>query len=116
MRLELRERVPAWLSLLAPACALLATFGAAAALIAAAGAPVHQGFEVMLAGAIGSGFAINEMLTRATPLILTGLAVSVAFRARQHLVDREARADRAREHHLEALVHGRARRRDQRRG
>ncbi|MEY4678649.1 MAG: ABC transporter permease [Alphaproteobacteria bacterium] len=82
MRLEPRERVPAWLSLLAPACALAATFGAAAALIAAAGAPVRQGFEVMLAGALGSGFAINEMLTRATPLILTGLAVSVAFRAR----------------------------------
>lgn len=82
MRLEPRERVPAWLSVVAPAAALLATFAVAAALIAAAGAPVARGFEVMLAGALGSGFAVNEMLTRATPLVLTGLAVSVAFRAR----------------------------------
>ena len=36
----------------------------------------------MFAGALGSGFAVNELLTRATPLILTGLAAAIAFRAR----------------------------------
>ena len=36
----------------------------------------------MLLGGFGSVFAWSETLTRATPLILTGLAVTVAFKAR----------------------------------
>jgi simple sugar transport system permease protein len=36
----------------------------------------------MFAGAFGSRFAWSETLTRATPLILTGLSAAVAFRAR----------------------------------
>ena len=36
----------------------------------------------MLRGALGSRLSVTEMLTRATPLILTGLAAAVAFRAR----------------------------------
>ena len=50
--------------------------------IAAAGAPVLEAYGLMLKGAVGSVFAVSEMLTRATPLILTGLAAAVAFRAR----------------------------------
>lgn len=82
MRLEPRTRAPRWLSLAAPACALAATLIVAAVLIAVAGAPVLRGFAVMFTGALGSGFALNEMLTRATPLIFTGLAAAIAFRAR----------------------------------
>jgi ABC-type uncharacterized transport system permease subunit len=36
----------------------------------------------MLRGALGSRLAVTEMLTRAVPLMLTGLAAAVAFRAR----------------------------------
>ena len=36
----------------------------------------------MAQGAAGSLFALTETLTRATPLIFTGLAAAVAFRAR----------------------------------
>ena len=82
MRLEPRTDTPAWLSLTAPAAALVFTLLATAALIALAGAPVPRAFATMLAGALGSGFAVNELLTRATPLILTGLAAAMAFRAR----------------------------------
>jgi ABC-type uncharacterized transport system permease subunit len=82
MRLEPRDTTPGWLPLAAPAAALLATLASAAALIAIAGAPVTRGFAMMFTGALGSAFAINEMLTRATPLILTGLAAAIAFRAR----------------------------------
>jgi ABC-type uncharacterized transport system permease subunit len=82
MRLEPRTHAPGWLSVAAPAAALLATLAVAAALIALAGAPVARGFALMLSGALGSAFAVNEMLTRATPLILTGLAAAIAFRAR----------------------------------
>jgi len=37
---------------------------------------------VMLNGAVGSQFALTEVVARATPLILTGLAAAIAFRAR----------------------------------
>jgi simple sugar transport system permease protein len=50
--------------------------------LAAAGAPVARAFSLMAAGAAGSVFALTETLTRATPLIFTGLAAAVAFRAR----------------------------------
>ena len=50
--------------------------------IAAAGAPVLEAYGLMLKGAFGSIFAFTEMLTRATPLIFTGLAAAIAFRAR----------------------------------
>ena len=49
----------------------------------AAGAPVGSRLSACCSkGAFGSRFALSETLTRATPLILTGLAVAVAFRAR----------------------------------
>jgi general nucleoside transport system permease protein len=52
------------------------------ALILWAHAPVGQAYRLLFDGAFGSRFAITETLTRATPLIFTGLAVAVAFRAR----------------------------------
>jgi ABC-type uncharacterized transport system permease subunit len=50
--------------------------------VAWAGAPVGQAYALLLEGGFGSRFALTETLTRATPLILTGLAAAVAFRAR----------------------------------
>jgi simple sugar transport system permease protein len=58
------------------------TFVVGAALVQWAGAPVGRTYSLLLQGAFGSVFAWSETLTRATPLILSGLAVSVAFRAR----------------------------------
>ena len=46
-----------------------------------AGAPVGR-TALLFEGAFGSRFALSETLTRATPLMLTGLACAVAFRAR----------------------------------
>jgi len=54
----------------------------ASLLVAWAGAPVGRAYALLLEGGFGSRFAITETLTRATPLILTGLAAAVAFRAR----------------------------------
>ena len=54
----------------------------AAGLIGAAGVNPLSAYAEMLRGALGSRLSITEMLTRATPLILTGLAAAVAFRAR----------------------------------
>lgn len=50
--------------------------------LALAGAPIIEAYGLMISGAFGSVFSISEMLTRATPLILTGLAAAIAFRAK----------------------------------
>jgi energy-coupling factor transporter ATP-binding protein EcfA2 len=53
-----------------------------ALLVLWAGAPVAQTYGLLLKGGFGSVFALSETLTRAIPLILTGLAAAVAFKAR----------------------------------
>ncbi len=82
MRLERRERVPVGLAVAAPFAASIAALALAAVLIRMAGAPVLPAFGDLVIGAFGSKLAITETLVRATPLIFTGLAVAVAFRAR----------------------------------
>ncbi|QPF75975.1 ABC transporter permease [Roseateles sp. DAIF2] len=82
MRLEKRASPsPAW-RLAAPLLALLATLLIGSLLVAWAGAPIGKAYALLLEGGFGSRFAWSETLTRATPLILTGLAAAVAFRAR----------------------------------
>ncbi len=44
---------------------------------------------LLFEGAFGSRFAITETLTRATPLLFTGLAVALAFRARFYNIGAE---------------------------
>jgi simple sugar transport system permease protein len=82
MRLERRETVPLALVATAPLVAIFAALLLAAGLIGAAGVNPLSAYGEMLRGALGSRLSITEMLTRATPLILTGLAAAVAFRAR----------------------------------
>lgn len=81
MRLERRLDTPLPLAIAAPVCAVLATLLLCAGLIVWAGAPVGRAYVVLFESAFGSRFAIGETLTRATPLILTGLAAAVAFRS-----------------------------------
>ena len=82
MRLERRAQVsPVWL-LAAPFGAVAFTLLASSLLVAWAGAPVGRAYALLLEGGFGSRLALTETLTRATPLILTGLAAAVAFRAR----------------------------------
>jgi len=65
-----------------PALALGLTVVVASALALIAGADPLATLGLILKGAAGSKFALLETLNRATPLIFTGLAVAVAFRAR----------------------------------
>ena len=81
LRLEARSRIPAALVVLAPVVAVASTLLLCAALIVWAGAPVGRAYILLFDGAFGSRFALGETLTRATPLMLTGLAAAVAFRA-----------------------------------
>ncbi len=82
MHLERRARISRALQWAAPLMAVCFTLLIAAGLVAWAGAPIGKAYASLLQGGFGSRFAWTETLTRATPLILTGLAVAVAFRAR----------------------------------
>ena len=73
-----------------PAAALLATVLVAAGLAALAGADPFAVLGQIVMGAVGSKFAALETLNRATPLIFTGLAVAVAFRAKLWNIGAEA--------------------------
>jgi len=82
MRLEKRGQASALALLVAPCVAIAFTLGVSSLLVLWAGAPVAQTFGLLFQGAFGSVFAFSETLTRAIPLILTGLSVTVAFKAR----------------------------------
>ena len=82
MRLEKRNETSAVALVAAPFAAVAFTLLIAALLVLWAGAPVGKTYSQLLQGGFGSVFAWSETLTRATPLILTGLAATVAFKAR----------------------------------
>lgn len=89
IRLQPRSETPRLLALAVPVAAALAALALAAIPLALAGAPIGRAYATMLEGAFGSRFALAEVLTRATPLILTGLAAAVAFRARLYNIGAE---------------------------
>ncbi|MDX0458811.1 ABC transporter permease [Sinorhizobium medicae] len=82
MRFERREHRSLALVIATPVLAVLCALALAGVLIAIAGAPVMEAYWRILVGAFGSRLSATETLTRASPLILTGLAAAVAFRAR----------------------------------
>lgn len=81
MQLEARAHTPLWLAALTPLAAIGVALALCAGLLVWADAPLGAAYVALVKGAVGSRFAISETLTRATPLIFTGLAVAVAFRA-----------------------------------
>ena len=91
MKLILERRPePSRLALaLAPIAAILFTLAVCTLLVAWAGAPVGRTYALLFEGAFGTRFALSETLTRATPLMLTGLACAVAFRARFYNIGAE---------------------------
>jgi simple sugar transport system permease protein len=82
MRLEKRSQSSPVALLLAPMGAVIFTLLIGGLLVLWAGAPVGQTYSLLFKGAFGSVFALTETLTRAIPLMLTGLAATVAFKAR----------------------------------
>ena len=82
MRLEKRTHSSSVAMVIAPLGAVAFTLLISALLVLWAGAPVGQTYGLLLKGGFGSVFALSETLTRAIPLMLTGLAAAVAFKAR----------------------------------
>src|SRR5499433_3355248 len=82
MRLEPRSGASPAIVVAAPLAALAVSLTVAALLVMWSGASALATFALVLKGAAGSQFALLETLTRSTPLIFTGLAAAVAFRAK----------------------------------
>ena len=89
MRLEARDRLSRPMLVAAPFAALAFTFAVAALFVAWAGAPVGRTVALIFDGGFGSRFAWSETLTRATPLVLTGLAAAISFRAHLYNIGAE---------------------------
>jgi simple sugar transport system permease protein len=82
MQFELREQTPLVLLLSVPIIAVLCSLVIASCFIIWAGQSPIEGFSLIITGAFGSSFALTETLAKTIPLIFTGLAAAVAFRAK----------------------------------
>lgn len=70
-----------WARWLRPLLAVLAAFGLSGVLIALIGQNPFAIYEKMFSLALGTGYGIGQVLYKATPLVLTGLAVALPYRA-----------------------------------
>ena len=77
MRLEPRAETPWSIWVAAPLAAVAVSLILAALLVLWSGAEPFSVFGLVIKGAVGSQFALFETLTRATPLIFTGLRLSL---------------------------------------
>ena len=82
LRLERRSATPAWLNLLLPLLALAAALILCSGLVALAGADVLDAYAQLFLTPFSTGFDLEQTAIKAAPLVLTGLAVAIAFRAR----------------------------------
>lgn len=89
IRFEPRISAPPSLVVGVRVAAIAVALGLVAIPLAVAGAPILTAYAAMVAGATGTVFALSETLTRATPLVFTGLAAAVAFRARLYNIGAE---------------------------
>jgi ABC-type uncharacterized transport system permease subunit len=81
MRLVLRGQQPPWLTPVAVLAAVLATVALTAIPIRLAGASPPAAFERYLITPLTTTAGLYEVLLTATPLLFTGIAVAIAFRA-----------------------------------
>ena len=82
LRFERRSETPAWLSIALPLAAVLATLILCSGLVALAGANVLDAYAQLFLTPFSTGFDLEQTAIKSAPLVLTGLAVAVAFRAR----------------------------------
>ena len=82
IRLEARDSTPAWFNLALPVAAVVVTLILCSGLITLAGSSITSSYGIMAAAAFGDLYSITETLVRAAPMIFTGLAVAIAFRAK----------------------------------
>jgi ABC-type uncharacterized transport system permease subunit len=82
LRLERRETTPAWLQIALPILAVLAALILCSFLVSLAGAPVLDAYSELFLSTFQTPYDVQDTLVKASPLLWTGLAVAVAFRAK----------------------------------
>ena len=82
IRIEPRNAPGRLMTLGVPVLSAVIALALASIPLALAGADITVAYGEMVKGVFGSVFAFSEMLTRATPLMFTGLAAALAFRAK----------------------------------
>ncbi len=82
LRLERRLEQPRWLQLVSPLILMVLALLVGALLLAAAGANPWNLYWRMATVAFGDAYGWSDTTIKATPLILAGLGVSIAFRMR----------------------------------
>ncbi len=80
--LRKRETVSRRAGIMVPLVSFIVSLAFGAILLAASGANPFATYGAMIAGALGSGYGLSEVLVKSIPLILTGLGVALAFRMR----------------------------------
>ena len=81
-RLERRQDTPLYLQILIPIAAVIVTLILCSGLVWLSGADVVEAYKLLLFSTFQSGYDIQDTLVKASPLLFTGLAVLVAFRAK----------------------------------
>jgi simple sugar transport system permease protein len=82
IKLEKRITPPVWFQVLTPFMAIVMSLAISSIFLLALKKNPFTAFYYMFIGAVGSKFAFFEMLVKASPLILTGIAVAFAFTAK----------------------------------
>ncbi len=81
-RIEKRKPLPGWAKIIIPIAAILVTLILSAIPILIAGGHLWKSYFYLFYGALGTRFNLLETFVKASPLLLTGLAVAFAFRAK----------------------------------
>ena len=82
MRITRREPLPNWARVVIPIAAIVITLILSAIPILLAGGHLWKSYFYLFYGALGTRFNLLETFVKASPLLLTGLAVAFAFRAK----------------------------------
>ncbi|NIS61687.1 MAG: ABC transporter permease [Proteobacteria bacterium] len=82
LRIVKREPLPGWARIMIPIAAIIVTLVLSAIPILVAGGHLWKSYFYLFYGALGTRFNLLETFVKSSPLILTGLAVAFAFRAK----------------------------------
>lgn len=82
MRITKRKPLPNWARVVIPIAAIVITLILSAIPILFAGGHLWKSYFYLFYGALGTRFNLLETFVKASPLLLTGLAVAFAFRAK----------------------------------
>jgi simple sugar transport system permease protein len=81
-RFEKRKPLPGWAKIVIPIAAIVVTLILSAIPILIAGGHLWKSYYYLFYGALGTRFNLLETFVKASPLLMTGLAVAFAFRAK----------------------------------